>query len=273
MRSVDYGQRHAAELAAPRRVAAAAGCASSASCGWTWPASAARRRHRASRCPRCWPRNSRDLRAGTQHDHAVAGTRLGGGHSVPATSSSGADVSTRAATRTVARSSSQRSRRLARLATKAGVEGEHVPHPYAAHRHDQGRDHSRGRAARRRLRLHGVPRYQADAAGRACGRCDSLPAACRGVRRARVSPIPPATSSAESSGGTVGQRPPSGVSTRTTGRSGLPRLPAPGSTAAASRQCRWKPRRSTPWRDVPRQSATPRAAAAGDLAAPAQHRP
>ena len=68
--------------------------------------------------------------------------------------------------------------KLAALATKAGVEGRPLAHPRAADRDDQGANRARGLELGVDYSLT-VSCYQADADGRACGRCD----ACR-LRRA-----------------------------------------------------------------------------------------
>ena len=65
---------------------------------------------------------------------------------------------------------------LAALATKAGVEGHPLPRARTAHRLDQGADHPRGHAARRRLRADGV----------------LLPGRCRGARLRSLRRLPPA---------------------------------------------------------------------------------
>ena len=108
--------------------------------------------------------------------------------SARATCSSASTCSTRAAIRTAGRSSSPPSRRWRALATKAGVEG----HPAASTRRSSAWTKAQiiraGLRARGRLRAMTVSCYQADRAGRACGRCDCLPAARarlrgRGCRR------------------------------------------------------------------------------------------
>ena len=119
---------------------------------------------------------------GAQHDLPQPGARLGrgGGRARPVSS-----ASTRSIIRAIpiaAPNSSPRSRSMAELATKAGVEGEPLPHPRAAPAHDQGRYRPRGDAARARRSGMSWSCYDPAPGGAALRAVRQLPAAREGLR-------------------------------------------------------------------------------------------
>ena len=81
--------------------------------------------------------------------------------------------------------------RMANLATREGVEGAAAADPHAVDRPDARPKSSVGRCAGRGFGMT-VSCYQADAQGRACGRCDSCRLR-RPVLRPPAWPIPPVT--------------------------------------------------------------------------------
>ena len=109
-----------------------------------------RRRHRRARI--ATGRHSGHLCARAQHDDAGAGARLGRGARRAPISSSASMRSTTRAIRIAGRNSSRPSSALARLATKAGVEGAALVDPRAADRACRKADIIRtGQRARRGL--------------------------------------------------------------------------------------------------------------------------